>query len=284
MKTKMNVSFSGGRTSAFMTKMLIDNFSHKYDFIVTFANTGLEHESTLQFIRDCDVNFGFNTIWLEACVYHNQRKGTGFKIVDFNTASRSGEPYEDVIIKYGIPNVSSPHCTRELKMAPIHKYLSSIGHPHRSIPTAIGIRIDETRRVSKSKDYNNIVYPLIDMFPADKQDVIDWWLEQDFNLEIQEWDGNCKGCFKKSFKKIFKQIDSDKHLLDFHIRMEQNYGGNGTNKDSDYKRVFFRNYTSAKNVVKMYINDRETGSTHVSDDMYKDSGCSESCEMFDLVS
>lgn len=50
MKEKYQISFSGGRTSAYMTKMLLDNFNDKYDFIVTFANTGMEHNKTLDFI------------------------------------------------------------------------------------------------------------------------------------------------------------------------------------------------------------------------------------------
>lgn len=43
MRQKFNISFSGGRTSGYMTKLLLDNWSDRYDFIVTFANTGLEH-------------------------------------------------------------------------------------------------------------------------------------------------------------------------------------------------------------------------------------------------
>lgn len=62
MKEKYQISFSGGRTSAYMTKMLIDNLGDVYDFIVTFANTGLEDEKTLQFVKNCDDYFGFNTV------------------------------------------------------------------------------------------------------------------------------------------------------------------------------------------------------------------------------
>lgn len=302
-KEKFQISFSGGRTSAYMTKLLLDNFSDKYDFIVTFANTGMEHEKTLEFVNNCDKYFGFNTVWLEADVYYGERKGTGFKIVDFKTASRNAEPFEDVIKKYGIPNPSYPHCTRELKLAPMRAYLKSLGINHKEIKTAIGIREDEKRRVSKQQEINNIVYPLIDDFPSDKQDVLDFWKKQDFDLGIEEWDGNCKGCFKKSFKKIFKQLDSDPTVLDFHIEMEKKYPrvGNSTEYvkipylddngeqlyDEDdqpltkYKlrpdRVFFRGNVAAKELYKMY---NENTSSENSEIFVLDGGCSESCEVY----
>lgn len=90
MKPSMHISFSGGRTSGYMTKRLIDEFSHKYDFVVTFANTGMEHEKTLEFVNNCDKFFGFNTVWLEADVCHGERKGSQFKVVTFETAARGG--------------------------------------------------------------------------------------------------------------------------------------------------------------------------------------------------
>ncbi len=37
------VSFSGGRTSAYMLRQVLDNNHHLNDLIVTFANTGKEH-------------------------------------------------------------------------------------------------------------------------------------------------------------------------------------------------------------------------------------------------
>lgn len=43
-KTKMHISFSGGLSSAYMTEWLMKNLKDQYDFIVTFANTGLELE------------------------------------------------------------------------------------------------------------------------------------------------------------------------------------------------------------------------------------------------
>ena len=306
----MQISFSGGRTSAYMTKMILDHWSDKYEFIVTFANTGMEHEKTLEFINKCDLHFNFNTVWLEADVKHGEREGTGFKVVTFETASREGEPYHEVIKKYGIPNTAYPHCTRELKLSVMRSYLKSQGFNHKEIKTAIGIREDETRRVSKQADVNNIVYPLIDEFPTDKKDVLQWWSKQEFDLEIPEYQGNCVGCFKKSFKKQFKTLDQNPNALDFYVEMEQLYPQVG-NKEStikeiwnidpieyeeaiargedigdpiviDYKeikypdRVFFRGNTSAKTLLELWKNNKDLEQL----DMFLDGGCSESCEVY----
>lgn len=276
MKEKYQVSFSGGETSAYMTKLLIDNFSDKYDFIVTFANTGLEHEKTLEFINNCDKYFGFNTIWLEADVQHGSRKSTKHKVVSFETASRNGEPFHEMIKKYGIPNKAYPHCTRELKLNVMQSYLKSINIDYLKIKTAIGIRTDETRRVSKIKEYLNIEYPLIDLFPSDKQDVLTFWENQEFRLGLNEWEGNCKLCFKKSFKKLFKQLDSNKKLINFYLDMENRYPQIG-NKNGYPDRVFFRSNTSSKQLLEMWKkNNNDTPDHHL------DGGCSESCEIFEV--
>lgn len=279
-KEKLQISFSGGRTSAYMTKLILDNWKDKYDFIVTFANTGKEHPKTLEFIHNCDTIFGFNTVWLEANVFMDERKGTGFKIVSYETASRDGKPFEKVIQKYGISNPSYLHCTRELKLAPMRSYLSSLGINHKEIPTAIGIRADEKRRISKTAGVDNIIYPLITDWPSDKQDVLDFWEDQLFDLGLDEWDGNCVGCFKKSFKKIFKQLDTDSSSLDWHIDMEQKYGSVKCPIENT-KRVFFRGNTTAKGVIEMWKQDRQNSPTQLALDLYENGGCSESCEVYE---
>lgn len=279
MKEKYQISFSGGRTSAYMAKMLIDHFSDRYDFIVTFANTGLEHEKTLEFVNNCDKYFGFNTVWLEADVQHGSRRSTQHKIVSFETASRNGEPFHEMIKKYGIPNPSYLHCTRELKLNVMQSYLKSIGIDYKKIPTAIGIREDETRRVNKKASDVGITYPLIDLFPSDKQDVLNFWQFQKFDLGLDEWDGNCKACFKKSFKKIFKQLDADHNALGFHIDMERKYPQVG-NKDGNLDRVFFRGQISAKRLHEMYLEHKEKPDYEDLQLSIFDGGCSESCEVY----
>jgi hypothetical protein len=277
MKQKYQISFSGGRTSAYMTKLLLDNWSVRYDFIVTFANTGLEHPKTLEFVHNCDVNFGFNTVWLEAVV-HEGRVACTHKVVDYATASRKGEPFEAVIQKYGIPNTAFPFCTRELKINPMNSYLRSLGLDYRTIPTAIGIRDDEKRRVSKTADATQIHYPLIDVWPTDKGEILDWWAEQSFDLGIDEFEGNCQGCYKKSSKKHFMQIERDASVYDFHRRMEQQYRSHGPQVGD---RVFFRQNMDTNALFDLYNASKDAPTRSARAD--EDGGCSESCEVYETV-
>jgi hypothetical protein len=280
LKEKYHISFSGGRTSAYMTKLLIDNWSDRYEFIVTFANTGLEHPKTLEFINNCDKVFGFNTVWLESVVQHDKRSAPTHKIVTFETASRKGEPFEEVIKKYGIPNSAFPGCTRDLKLAPIKSYLKSLGIDEHKIRTAIGIRTDETRRVNaKTAEARTLEYPLIVVWPSDKQDVLDWWEDQPFDLGIDEFEGNCLGCWKKSLKKHFMQIERDPSVYDFHKRMEAEHEFTGPQQGH---RHFFRNDMTTIQLFKAY---EEHGGQprRMIEQPHENSGCSESCELFETL-
>lgn len=58
MKPTLMVSFSGGRTSAYMARDLQLNYSDKYNLVFVFMNTGQEHEETLKFVNECDVRWG----------------------------------------------------------------------------------------------------------------------------------------------------------------------------------------------------------------------------------
>lgn len=211
-----------------MSKLIKENWEEKYNLLFVFANTGLEHEKTLDFVNNCDKEFNLGLYWVETVVHQNERIGSSHKIVDYNSASRDAKPFEDVIKKYGIPNKSYPHCTRELKMAPIHSFTKKYfrGEPYK---TAIGIRIDEARRVTKQSNANGIIYPLIDTWPSDKTDVNIFWEDHHFTLQIQEHYGNCVTCWKKSDRKLFTIIDEDPWRFDFFMRMELEHGLSGYN-------------------------------------------------------
>lgn len=221
-KRKLLVSFSGGETSAFMAQWLWRNKRDEYDMIFVFANTGEENEETLNFINRCSRHFGFPVTWVEAKVFHNERRGTQHTEVDFLTASREGQPFEQVIKKYGIPNQSTPHCTRELKERPIKDFArSTMGWEDYYL--AIGIRNDEIDRMNNKKDAMRIIYPLIYMKPMNKAAINFYWSNMPFRLELRGWEGNCKTCWKKSDKKLFKIAQDDERKFLFFQKMELRY-------------------------------------------------------------
>lgn len=178
--------------------------------------------------------------------------------------------------------MSSPHCTRELKQNTINSYIKSLGFKLKDIPTAIGIRIDETRRVNPKTLDKNIIYPLVDFWPTDKLTILDWWEAQEFDLGLEEWDGNCLGCHKKSTAKLFKQLDSRPNILDWHIRMESLYGHVAARSDS-YRSVFFRGHTGANQLLQMWKDnaDKNPSWRKLKLDMPDSGTCSESCEVYE---
>lgn len=270
------VSFSGGRTSAYLTKMLMD--AAEYENIhVVFANTGQEHLKTLEFVHNCDEQFGFNTTWIEAEIQEGKGNGTRHRIVDYTTASRDGRPFEDVIRKYGIPFTKSPHCTREMKRYPIMNYVKSLGLKRGDYHMAIGIRADEVDRMSPQGDYDGIIYPLIKA-NVKKIDVLKWWSKQNFDLEIPEHMGNCVWCWKKSFKKLVTVMNEMPEAFDFPRRVETDYARCGAVANKLQKDLrFFRGWKSVNDIEKML----EEGHEKFKDHWWEMSnGCSDSCEVF----
>ena len=196
MKKLLVCTFSGGRTSAFMGRMLQEHPKYKdFDKVFIFANTGKELPETLDFINKCDKEWNLNIVWLEADVVYEKGVGTKFKVVNYETASRNGKPFEDMLKKYPLPTNYGSNCTRELKLAPINKYVKSLGY--KEVYTAMGIRYDERHRESNTAKENNIIYPLIYDIKVDNKFIRDWLDIQSFDLTLKDYEGNCDLCFKK---------------------------------------------------------------------------------------
>ena len=274
---KLFVSFSGGKSSGYMMKRLIDAYSSEYEMKFVFANTGQEHEETLAFVHACETAWNVPIAWVEAVVHHGARKGTTHKVVTYESASRDGHPFEETIRKYGIPNLLYPHCTRELKLRPMVSYLASQGWKTGDYWTAIGIRNDELKRVRKDAAAAKILYPMVSLFPSDKIDVNDWWDDQPFNLDLKPHQGNCSWCWKKSLTKHFHLIDESPQIFDFPRRMEREYGLVGPRASGEPYRVFFRGERSVDDLFAYRKNVSVL--PPVSRDEDGDAGCSESCEV-----
>lgn len=272
---KIISSFSGGRTSAYMTIKLKEKYP---DLIVLFANTGQENDETLDFVHKCDIEFKLNVVWLQSVTHYHQKKASTHEIVNFKTADRNGDVFERMIIKYGIPNLTWLHCTRELKTNPIKSWIKeNISGRYKM---AIGIRNDERNRASKKAKENRLFYPLIE-WKIIKFDINDFWERQPFKLNLSDYQGNCKTCFKKSAKKLLLIAKENPEHFDFAKRMESNYAFNGYNLD-DNPRVFFRDHKSANDILfdSKYLSDDESEEYLKSMDPDAIQSCSESCEAF----
>lgn len=269
--------------------MLLDYFREyepKRIVKVLFANTGCEHEETLKFIKRCDKEFKFNVIWLEAVVQPRLGAGITFKRVDYETASRNGEPFEKVIAKYGIPNSASPSCTRDTKLAPMRSYLRYLKWSPKMYSTAVGIRADEMDRVSLKKMQNDgYFYPCVDA-GITKDDIREWWSTQSFNLNIPEHHGNCVWCWKKTNRKLLTIAKHNPEFLAFPFAMEEKYPFAGPDRrpfGERPPRTFFRGGCSAKQILEMskqsfdeYVDDKFIP---FDEDMDVGGACGDSCEI-----
>jgi len=286
MKETMFVSFSGGRTSAYMARWLLDNKSDEYDFIFTFANTGLEHEKTLEFIDKCDKAWGLNLVWLEAVVNPEFGKGIRHRIVSFDTASRKGEPFEALIAKEGIPNAARPRCNHRLKVLVMESYRKSLGFKPEHL-TAIGIRSDEADRINlKAIEEGNACYPLVQLKPTTKAQVIDWWSQQDFDLEIAEHYGNCVTCWKKSDRKLMTIAAEEPERFEFMRRMEKEHKLTHLGSEEG-GRLFFRKHKTVDDIFEMaskpfkkFVDHKPELQLGLLDDLDLSGGCSESCDIY----
>jgi len=242
----LTVSFSGGRTSAYMCWYLINYKSSEYNLHFVFANTGQEHENTLKFVDQCDKFFDLKLVWLESVAHYGERKSSTYKVVNYETAARNGEPFESMIKKYGIPNKSAPQCNRELKVNPMNHWLRD--NDLRKGFLAIGVRSDEIDRINPdTAKSRNLVYPLAFWHPTTKEQIRHWWAAQPFDLDVQEHYGNCKTCWKKSDRKLYTVAKEHPEYFDFFIDMESKYADYGAAKGP---QVFFRQHRSAKDIIR----------------------------------
>lgn len=282
-KQRLQVNVSGGRTSAYMAYWLKKNMSEQYDMLFIFANTGQEHPDTYRFLKAADAAFDLGLVMVE-CVVHEGRKASTHKVVSHETLNRTGQPFEDEIRKYGISNMAFKHCNREMKFNPMSSFALSLW-PHGDYEIAIGIRPDETRRVSKNAAKQRIVYPLIDWHPQypdlpDKEFIIDWFKQFSWDLRIPEYLGNCITCYKKSDKKLNMVYRDNPNNFDFFSRTEAWYGHIKPATDpTPGNRCWWRQYRNTAQLLAGFDRANIDTSNQFSDES---GGCSESCEPYEM--
>ncbi len=197
------ISFSGGRTSAYMLRMILDAHGGTLpdDVHVCFANTGKEREETLRFVHECGVRWGVRIRWLEFITDLASAGAAGrFEEVGFNSASRAGEPFDRLIKrKHALPNGRERWCTEYLKVKVLFDFMKvATGLCPGGFTETIGLRADEKHRIDRMrKDARNkarlLSFPL-SIASVRKSDVFAFWAVQDFDLVLGRGLGNCDHC------------------------------------------------------------------------------------------
>ena len=125
----------------------------------------------------------------------------------------------------------------------------------------------------------NLFYPLF-AWDVDKQDVNDFWESMPFTLELEEHQGNCATCWKKSDKKLWLLAVEEPEKFNFMRRTEKQYQDVKPNNNG-VRRTFFRRNRSTEDILneaKDYDATTLRKMIGYKDD--QDSGCSESCEAY----
>ena len=228
------ISFSGGRTSAYMLhRTLVENNGLPDEAKVLFANTGREMPETLDFVQQCAEHWGVKITWLErkttrAPEGHKAKYLYETKIVNYETASRNGEPFRELIIarRYA-PNPVARFCTQDLKIRAIKTFLETINFPM-PFTAFIGIRADEERRAAKMHgtiESGQERYLPLWLDGITKEDIYNFWKDQPFDLQLPnnrgttDW-GNCDLCFLKGAGKKLAIIRERPDLADWWIETE----------------------------------------------------------------
>ncbi|MGQ2942907.1 MAG: hypothetical protein ACT6Q7_02780 [Blastomonas fulva] len=203
------ISFSGGRTSAFMLLCILVAHDGVLpdDVHVAFANTGKEREETLRFVHECATRWGVRVRWLEFVTDLKSAGASGrFDEVGYNSASRAGEPLDRLIKRKQalFSTITGRWCTQYCKVGVLHDFMEAQGHMRGTYTEVIGFRADERDRVielplkPKNAD-RRLSFPLAKA-GVRKPDIFAHWAVQPFDLGLERGLGNCDHCPFLAFK------------------------------------------------------------------------------------
>lgn len=237
------ISVSGGRTSGFMLRRIIDAHSGTLppDVVPVFCNTGREHEATLIFLREMGERW-CPIVWLEYRYQPGSERVHGFAVVDYCSASRNGEPFEQMVLsKNFLPNPVMRLCTSELKIRTGNRYAKDeLGWGEWD--RAVGLRADEPRRVAKMRadeKAESVILPIANAGHT-IDDVRAFWRGQPFDLSLPMDDpafGNCDLCFLKRRAKLEKVMQSNPARGEWWAKQEERGIGTFRNDRPTYRQM-----------------------------------------------
>lgn len=269
------VSFSGGRSSAYLAYLMEQRRKAGEDVHFTFMDTGAEHPATYQFIRDLVSNWSIPLVCLRVVVNPVLGKGNSYRIVPVDEIGPDLQPMRDICEKYGTPYVHGAFCTRTMKMEVFERYCrDTFGDYH----TWIGIRADEPKRL---KPRDGVSY-LAEISDFEKQDVISWWKKQPFDLGIPEHLGNCVFCVKKGLNKLALAARDEPEMAAEFWKLINDPSVRVVERRQQENKIMYRGNNSLESVIALFADhSREEIAATIRNSGGEESGsCTESCEAF----
>lgn len=267
-------SFSGGRSSAYMVYQLMRSQSDA-DYI--FMDTGAEHPKTYEFIKNIVKYWGIKLTCLRVVVNPELGQANSYREITLAHLTQDLQPFRDVCYKYGLPYLGGAFCTRTMKLEPFTRYCND-KYGKNNYQTWLGIRADESKRLKPTEGYKY----LADISDFDKRDIINWWRNQPFDLEIPEHLGNCVFCIKKSISKIALATRDEKKMAEDFINLIDDPNVRVVEREQQANKIMYRGGNSLISIMALYQNRSRDDilATIRGGGGYDSGSCSESCELF----
>lgn len=206
------VSFSGGRTSAYLVHLMEQKrINEGLEVEYVFADTGAEHPKTYEFIESVVKHFDIKLHVIKPIVSSEFGVGIRYIATDIESMGWDLSVMKKMVSVYGNFTINRPNCTSKIKSETCDRFVRD-EFGKENCYRWFGIRVDEPRRLKflnanddlfdgKKANPNNVKY-LAEISDFEKSDILEFWSEMPFDLEIPEHLGNCVFCIKKSSKKI----------------------------------------------------------------------------------
>lgn len=213
------ISFSGGRSSAFM---VLEVLKRNPNAEVIYADTGAEHPATYRFIKDFARVTGIKITCLRGVVpegvasRRGKKRKWGVQILTPDDLCFDLSMLKDMKRYYanGNNSLTMVHhrgclASSRLKIYTMERYLNK-KYGKGNYVRWLGIRADEPKRL---KPKEGVKY-LADISSKTKEEITEWWSKQPFDLHLPgDFAGNCVFCPKKNYRKLQTMAKIEPDLL-----------------------------------------------------------------------